>query len=57
MPADIEVVERETVVTEDMIRRACNAYGTSQGSCEFEWMRAALAAALLARSRSESEAS
>lgn len=33
-------------ITDDMIRAACNAYGSSQSSCEFEWMREALTAAL-----------
>lgn len=35
----------DTVITDDMIRRACNAYGNSSGGCEFDWMRAALTAA------------
>jgi len=32
-------------ITDDMIRAACNAHGNSSGSCEWEWMRDALAAA------------
>lgn len=33
-------------VTDEMIRAACNAYGASQGSSEWDWMRDALEAAL-----------
>jgi len=34
------------VITDDMVRAACNAHGASQGACEFDWMRDALTAAL-----------
>jgi hypothetical protein len=34
------------VITDDMIRAACNAHGGSQGATEWEWMRDALTAAL-----------
>ncbi len=37
------------IVTDDMIRRACNAHGASTGACEFDWMRDALTAALANR--------
>lgn len=39
------VASSPKAVTDDMIRRACNAYGGSSSECEFEWMREALTAA------------
>ncbi len=39
-------LRRARTVTDNMIRAACNAYGASQGTCEFDWMSDALTAAL-----------
>jgi hypothetical protein len=39
-----------TIITDDTIRAACNAYGASLGQTEWEWMKDALAAAATTRS-------
>lgn len=44
------------VITDDMIRRACNAHGNSSGVCEFDWMRDALTAAAAPATNSENPA-